>query len=374
MSTVLYHLEGFPPGSLEWERLIPLIGQANGALARYDGLLSAIPNARVLLSPLITQEAVLSSRIEGTVATIGEVLEIEAAGAPEGMTVERQQDAFEVLNYRKAMRFCESSLAEGNPLSQHLLRQAHSILLDGVRGVNKNPGAYRTQQNWIGSPNCTIEQASFVPIPQVHLQHGLDLWEAFVQRSDILDPLVHLALVHAEFEALHPFMDGNGRLGRMIIPLFLHGTGVLTGPYFYISAFFDTHRDEYLDRLRAVSSDGDWTGWCLFFLDAIRVQARENEAKAREILALYARVKDVAIEATHSQYAIRAVDFLFQTPLFLGPHFVDSVNIPKATATRILRVLREQGLIHTIRNGVGRRPGLYAFAELINVVEGRPAF
>lgn len=194
---VHYHLGQFPPAKLDWERLIPLIGPANAALARYDGLLSAIPNAGVLLSPLTMQEAVLSSRIEGTQATMGEVLEVEAGGEPEGMTAPRRADAEEVLNYRRAMRITTGELAH-RPLSQHLLRQAHAVLMEGVRGRDKAPGQYRRQQNWIGEPGCPIEQASFVPIPQMHLMQGLDDFERFLLRRDYPDPLVQLALAHVD--------------------------------------------------------------------------------------------------------------------------------------------------------------------------------
>jgi len=369
MAPVHYHFDQFPPNNLEWGHLIPLIGPANAAIARYDGLLSAIPNSRVLLSPLTTQEAVLSSRIEGTVATIGEVLEVEAGGDTPGISPAKREDAFEILNYRKAMRFCENALQE-RALSPHLLRQAHQLLMAGVRGRDKNPGSFREQQNWIGNPGCSIDNASFVPIPQAHLTEGIGRWEQYVA-GGAPDPLVQLAIIHAEFEALHPFMDGNGRLGRMIIPLFLHSRGILSGPHFYISAYLDANRDEYLDRLRAVSATGDWTQWVMFFLQGLQIQAKDNEAKARRILELYAEIKERAVEITHSQWAIRAVDFLFQTPFFYGTHFVDQVNIPKASANRMLALLREHGIVHTIRQGVGRRPSLYSFPQLVDVVEGR---
>lgn len=371
---VHYHLGKFPPvDALNWEQLIPLIGQANAALARYDGLLSAIPNATVLLSPLTTQEAVLSSRIEGTQATMGEVLEVEAGGQPEGMTAPRRADAEEVLNYRQAMRITTGELVN-RPLSQHLLRQAHSVLMEGVRGRNKSPGQYRRQQNWIGEYQCPIEQASFVPIPQVQLAQGMDDWERFLLRTDIPDPLVQLALAHVEFEALHPFEDGNGRLGRMLIPLFLYSRRLLSAPHFYVSAYFEQRRDEYLGRLRAVSGDGDWTAWCQFFLEALRSQAIENEGKARAVLALYEQVKVQVVETTHSQHAIRAVDFLFQTPIFKGPDFTIGADIPKPTATRILGLLRDTRLLLTLREGRGRRPGFFAFRALLNIAEGREVF
>ena len=373
MPPVLYHLGKFPPTSLDWEQLVPFIGAANVALGRYDGLLSAIPNAAVLLSPLTAQEAVLSSRIEGTQATMGEVLELELGDVPEGMTPQRRDDAEEVLNYRRAMRALTAELTY-RPLSQHLLRQAHSELMVGVRGRDKAPGSYRRKQNWIGPDKSTIETASFVPIPQASLQHGMDSWEEFVLRRDVQDPLVQLALTHVEFEALHPFEDGNGRLGRMLIPLLLHSKGLIGGPHFYISAYFEEHRDQYYARLRAVSEYDDWTGWCAFFLTALRTQAAENEAKARGILALYDNVKTRVLDGTRSPHSIRAVDFLFQAPIFKGPELMTRANIPKTTASRLVGDLEEMKILRVIREGSGRRPSIYVFGELMNIAEGRRVF
>ena len=271
---VRYHLGQFPPDSalLDWARLVPLIGPANAALARYDGLIAAIPNASVLLSPLTTQEAVLSSKIEGTNVTMGEVLEIEA-GADGDVDQPKRDDAEEVLNYRVALGFAANALRE-RPLSPHLLREAHALLLRGVRGRDKNPGAFRDEQNWIGPQGCTIDQASFVPIPQEHLQSGLDTWATCLADGQQPDPLVQLAMIHLEFEALHPFKDGNGRLGRMIIPLFLMQRGVLSSPSFYMSGYLEARREEYIERMRAVSRTGAWTEWCLFFLQGLIEQAR----------------------------------------------------------------------------------------------------
>ena len=233
---VYYHLGKFPPADLEWKQLIPLIGKANAGLARYDGLLSAIPNASVLLSPLTTQEAVLSSKIEGTHVTMGEVLELEAGGEPEDVTQPKRDDAEEILNYRIALRACVDALRE-RPLSQHLLRQAHFLLMQGVRGKDKTPGNYRTEQNWIGPKGCCVDKASFVPIAPEHLSAGMDALESYMNVDSEPDSLVQLAIVHVEFEALHPFKDGNGRLGRMLIPLFLYKKGVLSSPDFYMSGY-----------------------------------------------------------------------------------------------------------------------------------------
>jgi len=370
---VRYHHGKFPPADLEWKALIPLIGKANARLARYDGLLSAIPNASVLLSPLTTQEAVLSSKIEGTHVTMGEVLELEAGWVPVGITQPKRDDAEEIFNYRKAMTACVAEL-EHRPLSQHMLRQAHQLLMRGVRGRNKSPGRYRITQNWIGPKNCTIEEAGFIPIPPEHLQPGMDRWEEFLRAENQPDPLVQLAMVHVEFEALHPFEDGNGRLGRMLIPLFLFKKRLLGGPNFYMSGYLEAHRETYQERLRAVSRDDAWTEWCAFFLQGIADQAAENQRKAQAILDLYERVKTQIADLTHSQHAIRAVDFLFQQPIFAAPHFTKNSGIPKPTAARILGLLRDELLLYALRPGKGRRPGIYVFRELMNIAEGNEIF
>lgn len=370
---VRYHLGEFPPHALDWPRLIPLIGPANAGLARYDGLLSAIPNAHILLSPLTTQEAVLSSKIEGTHVTIGEVLEIEAGGDSAAFTQPKRDDAEEVLNYRKAMQACVMEM-EHRPFSQQMLRSAHAFLMQGVRGRDKSPGSYRDDQNWIGPEGCTVESASFIPIAPEHLQPGMDDWERYLGSTTELDALVQLAILHVEFEALHPFKDGNGRLGRMLIPLFLYQHKLLTSPDFYMSGYLEKNREEYQARLRAVSRDGDWTAWCAFFLQGIREQAMENERRARAILALYDRVKTQVADLTHSQHAIRAVDFLFQSPIFAAPLFTNHADMPKPTASRILTLLRDAGILVTLEEGRGRRAGIYAFRELLNVAEGCEVF
>ncbi len=367
---VHYHLNRFPPRTLDWQRLIPLIGPANAGLARYDGLLSAIPNAGVLLSPMTTQEAVLSSRIEGTRVTIGEVLEVEAGGASGALTQPKRDDAEEVLNYRAAMQGCVQAMRD-RPLSQNLLRSAHQILMQGVRGRDKSPGEYRRHQNWIGASGASIDEASYIPVSPLHLQTGMDTWERYLLCEDEPDALIQLAIVHAEFEALHPFMDGNGRLGRMLIPLYLVHRGLLSSPDFYMSGYLEANRLEYQERLRAVSRDGDWTGWCGFFLRGIRQQAAENEAKAREMLALYGRAKSQVAEATHSQHVIKALDFIFQRPVFGASSFLSGDAVQKPTANRILRCLVATGIVRELLPARGRRTGICVFSELLNIAEGQ---
>ena len=252
---IRYREGGFPPKVIDWEQLIPLIGPASAALARYDGTLAAVPNAAVMLSPLMTQEAVLSSRIEGTQATMAEVLEFEAGLVPDSFAADKIADIHEVLNYRKAMRRAVELLND-LPLCQRVMKEAHRILMEGVRGRGKAPGEYRRVPNWIGPAGCSIEEAKYVPISSEKLPRAMDRWERFIH-ANAPDKLAQLAILHAEFEALHPFLDGNGRLGRMFVPLFLYSIKALQSPMFYISAYLEARRDIYYERLLSVSRDND---------------------------------------------------------------------------------------------------------------------
>ena len=366
---VRYHLDGFPPTNIDWERLVPLIGRATAALARYDGLVSTMPNADVLLSPLTTQEAVLSSKIEGINLTMSEMLEIEA-GADSDVDQPKRDDAEEIVNYRAAFGFAADTL-QYRPLSLHLLREAHAHLMRGVRGRDKAPGTFRDAQNWIGRRGCTIAQASFVPIPQQHLQTGLERWMSYVQSRTELDPLVQLAIIHLEFEALHPFKDGNGRLGRMIIPLFLYEQKVLSRPNFYMSGYLEAHCEQYVEAMQAVSREGAWTDWCAFFLEGLIQQASENRKKAQSIIDLHVRMQRAVADLTRSQFSAQVVDFIFSRPVFSSRHFVDATGIPRETALRLLRILRDAALLLTIREGAGRRAAILVFPEILSIAEAR---
>ncbi len=368
MPVVHYHEGRFPPDErLDWPKLVPFIGPAAAALARYDGMLAAIPNPGVLLAPLTTREAVLSSRIEGVQATMGEVLEFEAGREP--ASPERREDIGEVLNCRAAMRRAEEMLDE-LPLSQRVVREAHSVLLAGVRGQGKSPGAYRRIPNWIGPPGCTIDDARFVPVGADRLADAMSAWEHYLH-VEAPDRLVQLAILHAEFEALHPFLDGNGRLGRMLVPLFLWQAGLIRAPVFYISACFEARRDAYYDGLLAVSRDDDWTGWCRFFLEAVREQAEDNLARTTGILDLYEEMKNRVPAMTRSQYAVRALDWVFARPIFRSSDFMATAGIPQPTAKRILRVLREGGILEAIVERRGRLAAVLGFPELLNIAEGK---
>lgn len=361
--------QNLPVTEIKWEPLIPLIGGANRALAQYDGLLRGVPNPEILLSPLTTQEAVLSSRIEGTQATLGEVMKYEAGEEPEGES--RQLDIQEILNYRAALRLAEESLTK-KPFNLNLLLKLHEVLLDSVRGRDRARGLIRTTQNWIGAPGCSIEEAEYVP-PSPRLVPGLlDNWEKYYH-MDRPDPLVQLAVVHAQFEIIHPFLDGNGRLGRILIPLFLHEKRVLSRAMFYLSSYLEGHRDEYVDHLRALGkSDDAWNSWIAFFLTALKEQAEANAATAVEIMALYDRLKDEVLELTHSQFAVPLLDLLFEQPIFRSSTLDGRPGMPsKQMISNLLAKLRKAGILKTVREGRGRRGQILALPELVNLCEGK---
>ena len=369
MPPVRYHAGRFPPVELDWPQLIPLLGSTAAAVARYDGMLAAVPNADLLLSPLTTQEAVLSSRIEGTRATMGEVLEFEAGHES---SPEKREDIQEILNYRASLREAVH-LMQALPLCERVIRASHRVLLTGVRGDKAAPGEYRRIPNWIGPPGSTEDTARYVPVAAGDVPASMSAWERYAN-GEAPDRLVQLAVLHAEFEAIHPFLDGNGRIGRMLVPLFLWQAGLIRHPMFYISAYFEARRDEYYDGLLAVSKDHDWTGWCRFFLQAVQAQAEENLARTRAILGLYEDMKRRLPELTRSQHAVKALDWMFWRPIFRTADFVAESEIPQATAKRFLKLLKDEGVLKTAIEGGGSRPAVVAFAALLNVAEGRDVF
>jgi Fic family protein len=364
-----YLPEALPIADLDLARLFPRIGPANAALARYDGLLQSVINPAVMLSPLTNREAVLSSKIEGTQATVDEVLEFEAGFDFEG---EKVKDIQEILNYRKVLGLAAGHVAD-RPINLGLVRQMHSVLLDSVRGATRSPGEFRREQNWIGPYGCAIGQATFVPPSPFCLLDHLQAWERYLSGQDV-DLLVQAAIMHAQFELIHPFSDGNGRVGRLLIPLFLYHKRVLATPMFYLSEYLEAHREDYYACLQGLSRARDWTAWVAFFLDAVQRQAVANTDKVRAIMDLYERMKQRIIDLTHSQYAIAVLDSLFDRPVFRSSDFVQRSGIPKQTALPFLRKLREAGVLRTVREQSGRRPAILAFVGLLNCAEGREVF
>ena len=256
-------------------------------------------------------------------------------------------------------------MLEDLPLCQRVIREAHSVLLSGVRGEGKSPGAYRRIPNWIGPPGCTIDDARFVPIGADKIPNAMSAWEHYINQ-DAPDQVVQLAVLHAEFEALHPFLDGNGRLGRILVPLFLWQRGLIRQPMFYISAYYE--------GLLAVSRDDDWTGWCLFFLEAVRAQAEENLARTQGIINLYDDMKSRMTDLVRSRYTIQALDWIFKQPIFSSSDFVTTAGIPGPTARRLLKMLREGEILREHEPSRGRRAGVLLFPELLNMAEGNEIF
>lgn len=366
-----YVPETLPPESLNWEALIPLIGPANAELARYDGILQGIVNPEILLSPLMTQEAVLSSRIEGTEASLDEVLEFEAGRQLEitqDVEDKQIQDFREILNYRAAVGYATDYLNQ-DPITLKLIKKLQYGLLDSVRGRTKARGTFRTTQNHIGAPGSDIKDATFVPPSPLHLTESLNAFEKYIH-ADERDRLVQLGIIHAQFEMIHPFLDGNGRVGRMLVPLFLFEKHLLSSPMFYLSAYLEEHRDVYYDKLQRVSQDGNWTGWIRFFLEAIMQQALDNAKKAQSILALHEEMKSRISELTHSQYSMKALDAIFAQPIFETSEFVSHSGIPKQASFRILRIMRENDILFVVRNASGRRPAILVFTKLLAIAEG----
>jgi Fic family protein len=361
-----YIPDSLPVSGLDHGALLRLVGRSNAALARYDGLLQGMVNPTVLLSPLTTQEAVLSSKIEGTQATLDEVLEHEAGMKVRG---EKAKDIQEIINYRKALLSAQEVLTE-RPVSLGLVRQMHAMLLDSVRGADKSPGEFRKTQNYIARPGATIEQASFVPPSPFQIQNFLEQWETYLRGEDI-DPLVQTAIMHAQFEIIHPFNDGNGRIGRLLIPLFLFQKKCISRPMFYLSEYLETYRNEYYAALRGITRDKDWTSWVRFFLEAIATQAADNADKVRAIMQLYEDMKQRLAEVTNSKHSMRLLDGLFRRPIFGINEVAVETGIPLPTVKTLVRSIREAGIVKPIREASGQISAVLAFTELLTISEGR---
>ncbi len=361
-----YIPQHLPLDSIDWTSHVSLIAKANAALARFDGILEAMVNPALLLSPMATQEAVLSSRIEGTQATLEEVLEFEA-DPKRKMEPSKYADIQEIINYRRAMDYAVKLLKE-RPICLNLIKELHAILLDSVRGANKARGEFRRVQNWIGPPGCAMEEATFIPPSPGILLQALDNWEKYLHFEE-KERLVQLAVIKAQFELIHPFLDGNGRIGRMLVPLFLYEKKLLSQPMFYLSAYLERNRQQYYHALNAISEKDDWNGWIHFFLTAITEQAKENTRKARAILELYEDMKQKVPGITRSRYSVRAIDALFARPLFSSRDFMRISKIPKISAFRILNELKESGIIQILQEGKGNRASIMMFGKVFEITE-----
>ena len=360
-----YHYGEFPPKKLDYEAIAVPLAEAAAAMARYEQMLRGIHNTRLFLTPLERQEALSSSRMEGTISTLDELLMYEANLEEEESTIAARQDTMEVHAYRQTMNKVESLIDQGTALCPELLCASHKSLLQFTRCHEKYPGCFKTNQNYLADTGRGI--ILFTPISPTQLPQGLEKLFAFIEGSTE-HVLIKTAIAHVEFESLHPFNDGNGRIGRILITLMLWKLGLISRPHFYISGYLEKRKDDYIARMRAVSSNGDWTSWCIFFLEATRGQAEMNLLKSEEIRKLYEEMKEIFRKHLSSQWSITALDFIFTNPVFRSNTFTNHSGIPAQTAHRFRRVLQEVGLLTTVRPPSGRRPGIYAFEPLLRIV------
>ena len=315
--------------------ILTLLFTANRKIGMYDGFLYNTPNPSLLISPLITQEASLSSKLEGTHATIEDILNYDA-----GAKVEIEEDEMkEVINYRRALFFAIDKMGRFEddekgklPLSTRLIKEVHKILLSNVRGSKKSPGEFKRNQNYIGYKN-SIE---FTPLPPNMTDEYMNNLENYIH-DDSIDPLLQAALIHVQFEMIHPFQDGNGRIGRLLIPLFLYYRSVLLLPTFYMSKYFEKDRNLYLQNLSNVSKNNEYKSWIKYFLQGVIEQSEENTIKAKNLLDEYEKIKSISFKNINSQYLPGIIDFMFQYPAFNINQLIDKVGMAKDTAYKITR-------------------------------------
>ncbi len=365
-NSVQYHYEQFPPKNLNYGKLVHALLKATDALARYDQMLKNMHNSEILLAPLRNQEAVISSRMEGTISTMDEILRFEADNENDSEGANKvRSEVFETILYQRALLNAQSAMKEGYPLSQHLIKTLHQQLLSFGRGAQKSPGKYKVEQNYLADK--IKQKVLFTPISPEKLNEGLENLFAYINESP--DPiLIKTALMHLEFEALHPFQDGNGRIGRMLITLLLWSAGAISEPHFYISGYMEEHKDKYIDTMREVSKNNDWESWCVFFLNAIEKQAIKNLDVAEKIKSLYEEMKPIFSDSLSSKWSVHALDYIFKYPIFRNNGFTSKSGIPGPTAARFTRVLLDKELLRTLEESSGRRPALYAFEPLLQLV------
>ena len=349
------------PPVLEWSpRLIGVLSDADRLIGRLAGEGGRLPNPHILMRPFVRREAVLSSKIEGTQATLGELLAAEA-----GAAVERSpEDLREVGNYVAALEHGISLLQE-LPLCVRLVRELHTKLMEGVRGQNATPGIFRTTQNWIGKPGSTLATASYIPPPPGEVEPCLAAWEKFLHESD-LPPLVTIALAHYQFEAIHPFLDGNGRVGRLLITLFLIERKILPTPLLYLSAFFEAARRDYYDGLRGVSTSGAWNEWLEYFLLGV---ARMSE----DALSRATRINDLLAEwngkfAGHSTNTpIRVLGLLAANPFVTITGAANQLSVAFTTVQRAIERLESSGIVRQVSDA--KRDRVYCAQAVLDILE-----
>ena len=365
-NAVNYHYDMFPPGQIDYERLIEPLTKAIDAVARFDQMLKNMHESEIFLTPLRNQEAVISSRMEGTVSTMDEILRYEADyGEGEDNKSKVRSEIIETILYQRALKAAQKVIEEGRPISQWLLKAIHQKLLSFGRGASKSPGKLKTEQNYIA--DRTKRNILFIPISPEKLQDGLDALFNYIENSTH-QKLIKIALSHIEFEALHPFEDGNGRIGRMLITLQMWALSIISAPHFYISRYLEEQKNVYVDTMRMVSESGDWTNWIVFFLKAIEQQSIRNLNITEKIHELYEEMKIEFSKVLSSRWSVNVLDFVFTNPVFRNNKFTSTSGIPFSTALRFTKILAEQGLLVRLEEASGRRPALYMFEPLMFLV------
>ena len=355
-----------PPVHLEGQ-LQALLSQADQALGRLDGSIQTLPDPDLFVFMYVRKEAVLSSQIEGTQSSLQDVLAAEARLR----TPDRARDTGEVINYVTAMNYGLERLAT-LPISSRLIREIHEQLLHGVRGSQMQPGELRTSQNWIGPAGCTLLEATFVPPPHREVPNVLGDLETFIHSPGELPDLVQIGLVHAQFETIHPFLDGNGRVGRLLITFLLCQRGILLQPVLYLSHFFRQRRSEYYERLQAVHDTGDWEGWLEFFLRGVAEVSAEATETVRRILSLREQHRSLVTERLGRAAADghRVLERLYRQPFVTvgGVQGVTGTYYP--AASRLVARLVEIGLLEEITGD--RRNRVYRYSSYMQVLEDGP--
>ncbi len=342
--------------------LVYRLDEATRAVATLAGAGETIPNPHLLTRPFLRREAVLSSRIEGTQASLSDLYLYEASR-------KARMDVLEVHNYVRALEE-GIDLLDDLPICLRLINSLHATLMSGVRGERERPGEIRTEQVWIGRPGTPLEEARFVPPPPSHVLDALGDWERFANEDIRMPPLVQCALLHYQFEAIHPYRDGNGRIGRLLIVLFLYARKILPVPLLYLSAYFERDRQRYYDELLNVSVTGDWDAWLHYFLDGVIQQSNDSLQRARQIRELHERYRDMVLDRRGSANSLKMADLLFTQPYVTTPSVSAELGITHAGARRILDRFVEMGLLHIIPN---TWPRVYAARELVNVIDAPEA-
>jgi Fic family protein len=346
--------------------MVNLLSEADRALGELAGVGRLLPNPHLLINPYIRREAVLSSRIEGTQASLSDLFIFEAS--PSEPT--RGPDIQEVINYVKTLEYGLQRV-KTLPLSLRLVREIHQELLTGVRGGYATPGEFRVTQNWIGPPGCTLDEAIFVPPAPTEMGDALGAWEKYLHSKPGEPPLLQCALMHYQFEAIHPFVDGNGRVGRLLITVFLCERGYLPQPLLYLSAYFEKQRDEYYRRLLMVSQRNDWRGWIEFYLRGVIEQSRDAIENAKKILDLQAKYRQALSVKSLPKATHAVLDDLFVNPFITIQRASQKWNMRYQTIQAAIERLVELGILQEVTQK--RRHRMFRATELFNLISGETA-